>query len=508
MLPLIATLDLDPWDLVRVDVPDYPGADATSARGSVLLAPPDDPSVPWRPEPVPLVDGDVAWEALDAMAVEPWHAAGLDGSGVKIAIFDVQWYEVDLRAAGESPELGAYETHDCYAHRSCLLPIDSLRPRFTFESGAHGVACAEVIHDVAPGAELHLVRVNGLTSLENAVDWAVREGIDLVSMSLSYFNESFYDGTGDINDQMDELAAGGVMMVTSAGNYADAHWAERFRDTDGDGLHEFPWGSEYLPISVPEGEARVNLIWDQFDACGASDLDGYVFDSSGDLAGRSTSAQDDGDESCAPVERIRVNAVDSGWHYLQVHLAGGSPNVGFDVLAPGAEVWNTMPGGTVVDPGNHPAVIAVGAVRAAGYATNGAESFSSRGPTVTGLPKPEIAGPDGLSTSVYGPTGFYGTSASTPAVVGALALLMEEDPTLYPWEASDRLRAAALSEELPWAEADMDLGSGRARLPAPGATAPCGGCAAAGSLAPPLCFGWPLLRRRRARYRLPGGAPT
>ena len=147
----LATVDMDPWDLVRVEVADHPEADATSHRGSVLLAPPSDPDLPWRTEAVPEIDGQSsggfqAWEAVDALAVEPWHEAGIHGAGVSVAVFDVQWFHTELY----EDELGSFTTHDCYAHRSCEMEIDTLSPRFAFEQGAHGRACAEVIHDIAP----------------------------------------------------------------------------------------------------------------------------------------------------------------------------------------------------------------------------------------------------------------------------------------------------------------------------------------------------------------------
>src|SRR6185436_15173116 len=104
------------------------------------------------------------------------------------------------------------------------------------------VACAQVIHDIAPGAQLYLVRVNGQTTLENAAAWAVREGIDVVSMSMSFFNNSFHDGTGGINATVDTLTAGGVLLVNSAGNYAEEHWTGDFDDPDGDGDADFEWG--------------------------------------------------------------------------------------------------------------------------------------------------------------------------------------------------------------------------------------------------------------------------
>jgi Subtilase family len=518
LLPTLsaAPLDVDAWGLVRVDVPDLPGAEASSELGSTLLVPPTDPSLRWRVESVPELDVStgpmVADEALDALGARAWLDQGIDGSGVRVAIFDLQWYAADTYA----DELGDAQTHDCQAHRSCDPAMDTLRPRYSFEVGAHGIACAQLIHDIAPGAELHLVRVNGQTTLENAVAWAVREGIDLISMSLSFSNNSFYDGTGPVNDQMDVLAAGGVLMVTSAGNYATEHWNQDFRDTDGDGLNEFfvpdeeggtvgGW-RETLPIWMYAGAPRVSLIWDEFSACGQTDLDAYIYDSEGSLIGRATDTQiDTGEgESCEPVERVRAAVATTGWHYLVVERVAGTGAPRFDVMARDQDVWRYHAGGSVTDPGTHPAVLTVGAVRADGYATNGAESFSSRGPTSSGLAKPDIAGPDGVSTTVYGQSGFYGTSASTPAVVGALALLMSSEPGMSSAEAVARLQQSALRDVDTMSaggEADMALGAGRARLPTLETTPPAGCGSGGAAMVLPVPLLWLLRGQPRRRQR-------
>ena len=492
-------LDDAALSLVRVDVPDHPDAVISSDRGSMLAAAPSDGTA-FRPVSIPEVDtAYVAWEAVDALQSEAWVDAGYDGSGVRVAVFDVQWFNAVLRPE----ELGDVETWDCGAHDSCELPMDTLRPRYSYEEGSHGVACAETIRDLAPGVELHLVRVNGLTTLENAVAWAIRHDVDLISMSMSMFSESFYDGTGAVNELMGDLSAAGVLMVTSAGNYADEHWLESFRDDDMDGWHEFRGTSEYLPVFLDGGSrSRIMLNWDQYHHCGDTDLDAYVWDASGNLAGRSEERQIVEEKGCYPSERVSAWAEDSGWHYLQIRRAAGDAALRFSVFARGSSLYEPMPEGSIADPGTHPSVFTVGAVRATNYIGNDVEYFSSQGPTHGGLFKPEIAGPDGLSSSVYGETGFYGTSASTPAVVAALAILMSADPELGPYEAADRLMSYASSTRATFDAPDTALGAGYARLPPLEVGAK--GCGDRPLLLPVLLW-WPLavLRRRLQPCRTP-----
>lgn len=438
-----------------------------------------------------------AFEAADALGTAAWHARGWDGTGVKIAVFDVQWE--NLEQPPHSLELGEVQTHDCWAHPSCDPAMDSVRPRFSYERGAHGTACAEVIRDLAPGVELHLVRVNALTTFENALSWAARNDIDIISMSLSFFNESMYDGTGAVNDAMDRLEGSDTLLVTSAGNYAQEHWREAFLDTDGDGWHEFDGGSERLEVEYGAGTGRATLIWDDFGNCGDSDLDIYAVDGDGRVLGRAGAIQDPDPEAddCFPIERLTLTAPRDRPVYLKIHRAGGSPNTTFDLLARGGDLVTPHPWGSITDPGTHPAAFTVGAVRAtADYARLGPESFSSWGPTGGGLAKPDIAGPDGLSSSVYGVTGFYGTSASTPAVAAAIALVMSRDPSLTPRQAARWLADHAMTERAVDDAPDPALGAGRARLPPPGAGT--AGCGQRFALAPLGLLLLPLgLRRRR-----------
>jgi len=489
-------------DLVRIDDPDHVEAVARSRSGALVVGPPAD-GTPWRRASFPVVDrvrsADVpdpfpAVEAIDVLGAAGWHAAGVTGQGIEVAVFDTSWF------VGESDpaEVGPVTTHDCFASPTCELGFDLDRPALTGEAGAHGWACAEVVRDLVPDAELHLVRVNSQLAFENAVDWAIREGIDVISMSLSYYNDSFYDGTGPQAELVERLDRAGVLLVTSAGNNAEGHWAGVFRDADGDGRMDGD-GDNGLWTYLGEGTATVYLNWDERDQCGTTDLALELVDERRWVVGRSDDLQAppeeaaDDDPPCEPFERVQATITDEGWFRIEVERVRGSgAALPVDLLSRDGIVFDAVPEHSITDPAAHPRALAVAAVPAADYASGTVEPFSSWGPTHAGWLRPDLAGPDGLSTDTYGPVGFYGTSASAPAVAGMVALVMSAEPGLSGWDAAERLKGWARTDH-PDGGFDPRWGAGKARLPRLDATP--GGCGRGPLL---LAFApmW-LLRRRR-----------
>lgn len=475
---------------MRVEDPDHPGALTRSATGAVLAEPPAE-GVKWSWESVPRTDGWPAVEAIEALNADLWHEAGFRGQGVRVAVLDIQWFGAEL----DPDVLGPVTTADCFAHPSCEVPIDSFHARFGFEQGVHGFACAQTVHDLAPEAELFLVRVNGFTTLENAAAWAIRNDIDILSISMSFFNSSFYDGTGNFADVLEDLEVHDILMVTSSGNYAREHWMGPWRDVDQDGWFDFD-GTGELPVSLNAGRRTIYVNWDEHYRCGETDLDAYVYDRDGNLVGRSEGRQRLDGDNCSPVERVTAQVEESGEHYLRVRAKRAvASNLEVDVLVAQGSVVNPMPATSMADPAAHPFAFTVGAVNVDGYLDNDVQGFSSQGPARSGALKPDIAGPDGLSVSAYGASGFFGTSAATPAVAGALALVMSRYPELTPRQASQRLTRWALSDSPDsW---DPRWGAGKVRLPVvePAASV-CGRRPMwAGLLLPPVL----LLRRRRRR---------
>ncbi|HZK25001.1 MAG TPA: S8 family peptidase [Oscillospiraceae bacterium] len=136
---------------------------------------------------------------------------------------------------------------------------------------------------------------------------------------------------------------------------------------------------------------------------------------------------------------------------------------------------------TVNSPGNHPKVLTVGALDDGNTSDNDDDQiagFSSRGPTADELNKPDVVAP-GVNIIALRSPGAYldkqnkkarieidylslsGTSMATPVCAGAIAVLLEKDPTLTPERVKQLLQATAT--RLP-EYGDNDQGSGLINL--------------------------------------------
>ena len=155
-------IDIPP-DLIRVEVPHHPQAIASSYYASILLSPPTEGK--WKYESFAVPDQDIeSWtfdERIDDLLnLAPWRELGHTGKGVRVAVFDIEWF-----GQAFTDVLQDAQTHDCFVHPSCMMPIDPHGTHFANEKGKHGLACAQVLLDVAPDVDLHLVRVGSRTTL-------------------------------------------------------------------------------------------------------------------------------------------------------------------------------------------------------------------------------------------------------------------------------------------------------------------------------------------------------
>jgi hypothetical protein len=168
------------------------------------------PERAFLPEFGPTVGPAVAITGADA-----WHAAGIDGAGVRIGVidfFDTQYWN----AAEHGPLPLPGVTAVCFRQGADCTPEFFDGEDLGGED--HGVAVVEILRDMAPGAEILIGQAETLTDYELLIDWFADRGVDVISRSLG----SRYDGPGDGRGALDEIAERavqrGITWVNSGGN--------------------------------------------------------------------------------------------------------------------------------------------------------------------------------------------------------------------------------------------------------------------------------------------------
>ena len=173
-------------------------------------------------------------------------------------------------------------------------------------SGDEGTAMLEIVHDVAPSAELAFCPAFGATAeqdIADAVTWLATQafggkGADVIVDDVGYLTEPFFQD-GVIAQAVDAAVAHGVSYFSSAGNSADAHYEHVYQDiVPGDDFafpfdtHDFGSIAGLAPDIGWDGVVAGNgnffaafMQWNDAFGASANDYDIYIFDADGNLAG-------------------------------------------------------------------------------------------------------------------------------------------------------------------------------------------------------------------------------
>ena len=347
------------------------------------------------------------------------HAAGAKGQGVKVAVIDGGFKGAD-KLREDIPVrrwFRDYTGTGIYAGTS-----------------AHGTACAEIVHDVAPEAELYLYKVADIVDLENAKDRCIQNGVVIVSYSETWVNEGFGDGRGIICDIVNDAADNGILWVNAVGNYAQKHYMDFWHDSDADNRHDFAAGDDMVNFVDEIGIAdaiRVTLTWDDWPITTADyDLYLYYQDAFGNIeeVSKSTDVQDEGG---APVEFLEYVALQEGTYGISVVRVGEAEPKKLRVWSWHHDIEYPVPASSLGIPSDARGSLSVGAIHYDQWDLGILATYSSRGPTADGRIKPDLVAPSGVATASYGMNRLFGgTSAATPHVAGAAALLKSANPSL------------------------------------------------------------------------------
>jgi subtilisin family serine protease len=379
---------------------------------------------------------------LARLGVDRWHRLGYRGRGVTVAVLDsgFRGYRAHLGKA-----LPGHVTARSFRADGDLEAKDS----------QHGILCGEVLHALAPDAELLLANwePDRPDQFVDAARWARQRGARVLSCSVIMPSWSDGEGGGPVHAALSRILGDGgrpddLLCFASAGNLAQRHWSGPFRD-DGRGYHEWvpgerdngltPWGND--PVSV-------EVCWH-----GDADYDLLVHDAGGVLV--SASPARPGVSRCGAVARFVPRPGET--YRVRLRAAGGRPGT-FHLAALGSGLAHATTPGSIPFPGDGPEVIAVGAVddlgQRIGYSSCGPNSHEPKPDLVAAVPFP----------SLWRPRPFSGTSAAAPQAAGLGALLWSRHPNWTARQVRQALRDAA--HDLGPVGHDYETGYGLIALPA------------------------------------------
>jgi len=426
-------------------------------------------------------EGDVTHRAFPARNV-----FNIDGTGVRIGVLSDG--VTNLAASQALGDLGPVT----------VLPGQA-------GSGDEGTAMLEIIHDIAPGAQLFFATAfGGITSLAQNIRALRAAGCDIIVDDVFYFVETpFQDGQapgvvsntngGVVIQAVNDVTASGALYFSSAGNSGNLNdgtsgvWEGDFVDggpagppvTTVGSLHNFG-GQNFNVLTVASVSNPINLYWS--DPLGGSSNDYDLFSLSADGTTVTASSTNIQNGSQDPYEQIGQST--SGSRFVIVKKTGAAAR--FLHLNANRGRFSIATAGQTH--GHAAAANAYGcAATRAGAAfpnpfnsSNVVEMFSSDGPrriffqadgtaitpgnfsSTGGLlrQKPDITAADGVSVTGVGgfPSPFFGTSAAAPHAAAIAGLLKSANPSSTPAQIRAALTGSAIDIEGPGVDRDSGAG--------------------------------------------------
>jgi uncharacterized repeat protein (TIGR01451 family) len=399
----------------------------------------------------------------------------VDGTGVKIGVLsDSVDFLAQAQAAGD------------------LGPVTVL-PGQGGTGAGEGTAMLEIVHAMAPGAQLFFATgFNGQPSMANNI-LALRftYGCDIIVDDVSYFDESpFQDAI--IARAVDAVTVSGGLYFSSAANSgnldsgASGTWEGDFVNggavaapVNGKGGFVHSFGTVNYDTANQQGFAAV-LLWSDPLGASTNDYDLYILDSTGaNIVGSSVTVQNGTQDPVEMIlpgankgERIVVVQATGTNRFLHIDTERGqlaigtqgstrghnAPTNGFCVAA--VDIHTAYPNPFTGGPANPVEFFSSDGPRQMFYLPNGTPytpgNFSSSGGVI--FQKPDITAADGVTTSVPGFAPFFGTSAAAPHAAAIAGLLLSYNPFLTAAQVRTLLTSTALDIMAPGVDRDSGYG--------------------------------------------------
>jgi hypothetical protein len=424
------------------------------------------------------ITNQTAVNALAVNTAEAQYLAAtgtvLNGAGLKIGIlsdsFNLNGGEAAQIANGDLPSLASIH----------ILQEGT-------SGNDEGQALAELIHSIAPAAQIYFYSgVNGQSQMAAGINALTAAGCNVIVDDITYTNEPFFQDTGTVTQAAEAAVASGVSYFTSAGNSGNNYYQASFSPMTftlpgigSETVNNVTSGSPYEAIQLgASATLDMTMEWTQAFGANQYDLGMALYSYS---AGSYTLVQDFTTSSLGgnPVLSIYENTSLAAGTYYMAFYESGSNLVNGQAVAPGTfkiiafpdssavidGVGSQVGSGTSIGHELAPGINSVAAVGVTNTPSEGipvpiVEPFSSAGIGKTYInaagatlatpindKTPDFSATDGSPTSIFNP--FYGTSAAV-ANAGAVGLLvLQADARLTPAQVTDLLEASAIPSDNP-----------------------------------------------------------
>lgn len=409
--------------------------------------------------------GSFLTEGVAESNAAAWQSNGITGTGITVAVLDSFQNYLTAQTNGELPPAPRLTT---------LGTLNTSSP--------HGTAVAEIVYDMAPGVSLILVSpatnvemANRITELAN---YPVGTRPKVITSSIGFYNAEPGDGTGAVSTAINYAVSQGVLYTQAAGNQALGNWQGTFADTDADNWYNFPNGDEINFLNngnpVPAGyPIQIFLRWNGWPTTN-QDYDLYLFRCTPTCTTPYAGSENVQSGTQPPIEAIQLFAPTTAVYGYAISRFDATGTQILDVMGHNLPTTVTRTADrSLIDPATGTGTFGVAAVyRSSPFAL---ESYSSGGPALgaggtlaAGNAQPRLASYAVVDTWAYGNDSFNGTSAATPHVAGAAALIRQRFPNYTVAQVKTFLETNAI--DMGAVGYDSTYGAGRLYLGASPAT--------------------------------------
>jgi hypothetical protein len=424
----------------------------------------------------------------------------VDGTGIKIGVLSDG--VTTLAASQASGDLGVVT----------VLPGQA-------GSGDAGTAMLEIVHDLAPGAQLYFATANtSITSFAQNIRDLRTAGCDIIVDDVTYFAESaFQDGTpgvtntngGVVTQAVNDVVASGALYFSATGDNGNKNdntsttWEGDFSSggtlavVPGGGLvHDFDPSaavaqSDIITLGGGTG-VPINLSWSDALGASANDYDLFILNNAGTAVSTSSSNIQSGTQD--PYEQVTTN--NTTGRRVVIRQKTGAANRFLHLSLNGGRITFNTPGETHGHPAasgsqgiaaspafsafDFPPLATAGPYPNSFSVSNVVEKFSSDGPrriffngagtaitpgnfSSSGgqvLQQPVLTAADGVAVTGAGGfvTPFFGTAAAAPHAAAIAALVKSASPAFTQAQITSALTTTAIDIETAGVDGDAGFG--------------------------------------------------